>query len=387
MDEQTHNTYSSKYLCRLLVEYRKPILIILAVAALCAIIFSAPFFITPLFKSTTIIYPTSSNSISKVLISTTYQSEKDIMNFGEDEQTEQMLQVLNSNRVRDRVISRFNLMEHYNIKANSKYPITKLNKLYDARIKFRRTEYNAVKITVLDSDAALSARIANEIAEIFDSTMNQMQKEVAIEAFRIVEQEYNTLVAEMNMLEDSLNTLRKLGVFDYESQVEMLSQQLAVELGKGNSQGVRNIQETLDVLAEYGGASYAINERLDNDRLQLSLVKSKYEEAKVDATEFIPHKFVVTSAFKAERKSYPVRWLIVVITVLSTFLLLIFCIVFIFHYPLNIKPRNIKMQCLCHYLWFKASITTMITQNIISLEFFLIQSIYYLWLLQSMPVL
>ena len=326
MEEQQHNSYSSKYLCKLLVEYRKPVLIILAVAALCAIIFSAPFFITPLYKSTTVIYPTSSNSISKVLISTTYQSDKDLMNIGEDEQTEQMLQVLNSNRVRDRVISRFNLMEHYEIK-DSKYPITKLNKLYDARIKFRRTEYNAVKITVLDSDAALSARIANEIAEIFDSTMNQMQKEVAIEAYRIVEQEYNTLVAEMNMLEDSLNTLRRLGVFDYESQVEMLSQQLAVELGKGNAQGVRNIQEQLDILAEYGGASYAINERLDNDRLQLSLVKSKYEEAKVDATEYIPHKFVVTSAFKAERKSYPVRWIIVVITVLSPLLLLIFCIV------------------------------------------------------------
>jgi len=327
MEEQQRNTYSSKYLCKLIAEYRKPILIILAIAALCAIIFSAPFFITPLYKSTTVIYPTSSNSISKVLISTTYQSEKDIMNIGEDEQTEQMLQVLNSNRVRDKVISRFNLMEHYKIKANSKYPITKLNKLYDTRIKFRRTEYNAVKITVLDSDAALSARIANEIAEIFDSTMNQMQKEVAIEAYRIVEQEYNTLVAEMDMLEDSLNALRKLGVFDYESQVEMLSQQLAVELGKGNTQGIKNIQEHLDILAEYGGASYAINERLDNDRLQLSLVKAKYEEAKVDATEFIPHKFVVTSAFQAERKSYPTRWIIVVITLLSTFLLLIFCII------------------------------------------------------------
>ena len=327
MEEQQHNSYSSKYLCKLLVEYRKPVLIILAVAAFCAVIFSAPFFITPLYKSTTVIYPTSSNSISKVLISTTYQSKNDIMDIGEDEQTEQMLQVLNSNRVRDKVISRFNLMEHYEIKGNSRYPVTKLNKLYDARIKFRRTEYNAVKIIVLDSDAELSARIANEIAEIFDSTMNEMQKEVAVKAFHIVEQEYNTLVSEMNMLEDSLNTLRKLGVFDYESQVEMLSQQLAVELGRGNNQGINNIQKQLDILAEYGGASYSINERLDNDRLQLSLVKSKYEEAKVDATEYIPHKFVVTSAFQAERKSYPVRWIIVVITVLSTLLLLIFCIV------------------------------------------------------------
>lgn len=327
MDEQDHNPYSSKYLCKLLMEYRKPLLIILAVAAVLAILFSAPFFITPLYKSTAIIYPTSSNSISKVLISTTYQSEKDIMNFGEDEQTEQMLQVLNSNRVRDKVIKRFNLMEHYGIKANSKYPYTKLNKLYDSRIKFRRTEYNAVKITVLDPDAALAAQMANDITEIFDSTMNQMQKEVATRAFQLVEGEYNALCLEMAKLEDSLNALRRLGVFDYESQVEMLSQQLAVELGKGNTQGVNNIQKQLDILAEYGGASYAINERLDNDRLQLSLVKSKYEEAKVDATEYIPHKFVVTSAFQAERNTYPTRWIIVTVTLLSTFLLLIICIV------------------------------------------------------------
>ena len=327
MDEQQHNSYSSKYLCKLLIAYKKPVLIILAAAAVLAALFSAPFFITPLYKSTAIIYPTSSNSISKVLISTTYQSEKDIMNFGEDEQTEQMLQVLNSNRVRDKVIERFDLMNHYNIKANGKYPFTKLNKLYDSRIKFRRTEYNAVKITVLDPDAALAATMANDITEIFDSTMNQMQKEVAIQAFRLVEDEYNTLCAEMAQLEDSLNTLRRLGVFDYESQVEMLSQQLAVELGKGNTQGINNIQKQLDILAEYGGASYAINERLDNDRLQLSLVKSKYEEAKVDATEYIPHKFVVTSAFQAERKTYPVRWIIVTVTLLSTLLLLIICIV------------------------------------------------------------
>ena len=175
MEEQQHNSYNSKYLCKLLIEYRKPVFIILAIAALFAIVFSTPFFITPLYKSTAIIYPTSSNSISKVLISTTYQSEKDIMNFGEDEQTEQMLQVLNSNRVRDKVIERFDLMNHYDIKADSKYPYTKLNKLYDSRIKFRRTEYNAVKITVLDADAALAAQMANDITEIFDSTMNQMQ--------------------------------------------------------------------------------------------------------------------------------------------------------------------------------------------------------------------
>lgn len=346
MDGEKSNIYSSKQLCKLLIDYRKPVIIILIVAAILAVVFSSPFFITPLFKSSAVLYPTSSNSISKVLISTTFSTDKDIMNFGEDEQTEQMLQVLNSNKVRDKVIERFNLMEHYNINPNQKFPYTKLNKLYDNRIKFRRTEYNAVKIIVLDSDAKMAAQMANDIAEIFDSTMNQMQKEVALKAFRIVEDEYFSLCKEMQMLEDSLNTLRKLGVFDYESQVEMLSQQLAIELGKGNSNGVNAIQKQLDIIAEYGGASYAINERLDNDRLQLSLVKSKYEEAKVDATEFIPHKFVVTSAFTAERKSTPVRWIIVAVTVCSTFILLFLILAFMGRYKnafqANTKGKSFK---------------------------------------------
>ena len=332
MDHPQKDTYNSKYLFRLLAEYRKSVLIILIASVLLAVLFSSPLFITPLYKSTAILYPTSSNSISKVLISTTYQSNKDILEFGESEQTEQMLQVLNSNRIRDKVIERYHLMEHYGIKANSRYPYTRLNKLYDSRIKFRRTEYNAVRITVLDSDPALAAQMANDIAELFDSTMNAMQKEVAIKAFNLVESEYVSLCDEMAVLEDSLNILRSLGVFDYESQVEMLSQQLAVELGKGNTQGVKNIQNYLDILAQYGGAYYAISERLDHDRLQLSLVKTKYEEAKVDATENVPHKFVVTSAFKAEHKSYPIRWIIVTITLLATFIMLIMVLVILDRY-------------------------------------------------------
>ncbi len=339
MDDKQKDSFNAKFLCNLLMEYKKSILIVLVVSALMAILFSSSLFITPLYKSTAILYPTSSNSMSKILISTTYQSEKDIMEFGESEQTEQMLQVLNSNQVRDKVIDHFKLMEHYGIKGHSRYPITKLNNLYDKRIRFRRTEYNAVKIIVLDSDAEMAACIANSIAEIYDSTMNQMQKEVAIPAFHLVEAEYNALCAEMNQLEDSLNTLRKLGVFDYESQVEMLSQQMAVELGKSNTQGIKNIQNQLDVLAQYGGAYYSINEKLDHDRLQLSLLKTKYEEAKMDATECIPHKFVVTDAYKAERKSYPIRWIIVTLTVVATFLLLVLVLI-VFHRNKNFfRPK------------------------------------------------
>ena len=43
----------------------------------------------------------------------------------------------------------------------------------------------------------------------------------------------------------------------------------------------------------------------------------------------MPQKFVVSDAYKAEKKSYPVRWLIVVITTFSALLLTLFLIIVI----------------------------------------------------------
>lgn len=311
----------------LLKKYKKAILYTLLVTTVIAIIVTSPLFITPLYKSIVILYPTSTNSIAKALLNTNVKTDKDLLEFGEDEQTEQMLQVLNSNRVRDKVIEKFDLMNHYKIKQNSKYRYTNLYDEYENKIRFRRTEYTAVKITVLDSDPVLGAEIANAIAEIFDSTMNEMQKQVAVKAFEIVEKEYFKLKGEIEFMDDSLNKLRCLGIHDYESQAEMINQQLAIELAKGNKAGINALENKLSVLAKYGGTYVAIRDALDYERMQLSLIKAKYDEAKVDATQNIPHKFVVTSAFVAERKSYPIRWLIVLTTVFSTSLLLIFIIV------------------------------------------------------------
>lgn len=325
--EKENKVFDSEFILRLIAKNKITLLIVAVAAVLLSLLFSSSLFITPLYKSKVVLFPTSGNSISKVLISSTSQSKKDMLEFGEVEQTEQMLQVLNSDRVRAEVIRRFNLKDHYGIKDDQKYPLTQLSKTYESRIKFRRTEYGAVQITVLDHNADTASLIANDIAEIFDSTMNAMQKEVAVKAFEVVEKAYMDLKNDMDKLEDSLNMMRQHGVFDYESQVEMLTQQYAIELGKGNKQGIENIEKKLDVLAEYGGAFYAITEMLDYDRLQLSNVKAKYEEAKIDATQNVPHKFIVSAATPAERKSYPIVWLVVVVTTFSALIMALFALI------------------------------------------------------------
>jgi uncharacterized protein involved in exopolysaccharide biosynthesis len=199
--------------------------------------------------------------------------------------------------------------------------MTNLYKQYENNFKFRRTEYMAVKITVYDEDPQLAADMANDVGELVDSTINEMQKEVARKAFKIVKGEYLSLKNEVQKKEDSLTVLRGLGVHDYERQSEMFNRQLAIEMARGNTAGVNRLEQKLEVLAKYGGAYVSLRDALEHDKKQLSELKAKYEEAKVDATENLPHKFVVSSAYKAEKKSYPIRWLIVMITLLSALFL------------------------------------------------------------------
>jgi len=309
--------FDSTNILLFLMKWQKPLVIVVVAA----VVFSSPYFIKPKYKSTVILYPAATNAISKALLTENARAEDDILSFGEDEETEQMLQILHSNRIRDRIIIKYDLMAHYDIDKNSGYKLTKLYREYENNITFRRTEFMAVKISVLDTDPQMAADIANDIGSLLDSTKNQMQKERARRAYEIVQEQYFKLRDEVALMEDSLTRLRELGVHDYESQSEMINQQLAIELAKGNSTAVKALEDKLEVLAKYGGPYVSLRDALEHEKKQESMLKAKFEEAKTDAEEVLPTKFIVNEAYKAERKSYPIRWLIVMVTALSALLL------------------------------------------------------------------
>jgi len=326
--------------------WRKHLIIISLAAALLAVFFSSSLFITPLYKSTVVLFPVSSNSVSKALLIDQPTTKSDILEFGEDEQTEQMLQILSSSVIRDKVVAKFDLMKHYGISPNSKFKYTSLYNEYESNITFRRTEFMAVKISVLDRDPQMAADIANTIADLLDSTKNAMQRERAVKGFQIVEQEYNRLRDEIATMEDSLKKIREIGVFDYESQSEMINQQLAIEIAHGNKRGIDALEQRLKVLAEYGGAYVSLRDQLEHEKKQLSYLKARYEEAKVDAQENLPQKFVVESAYKAEKKSYPIRWIIVLVTTLTTFFISVLLLILIEKFEKPEQPGTLKKKLL-----------------------------------------
>jgi uncharacterized protein involved in exopolysaccharide biosynthesis len=323
--QEFHNPFNSVSLLHFLWKWRKFITIITGAAVIVSVVVSL--LIDNKFESKVIMFPTSTNSISKALVSDNFGLKQDIMEFGEEEQAEQLLQVLNSSLIRDRIVEKFDLYSHYEISPDAKLRQTRLQQQYSNNINFSRTKYMAVEISVLDKDPQMAADIANAISALLDSVMNDMQKERAQRGFEIVEQTYLSLQADIASMEDSLAWLRTKGVYDYESQSERIFEAMSKEIASGNQRGIQALQSQLDTLAKYGGYSVSLRDALEHEKKQLSVIKQKYEEARIDATEFMPHKFVVDRAYKAEKKTYPKRSLIVIISTFSTFFLSIIALI------------------------------------------------------------
>lgn len=320
-ESNSNREFDASQLFVFLYRYKKLLVLISVISVILAVVFSSPWFIPPKYESSVIMYPASSNSISKALLTERQSSDQDVLKYGEEAATEQMLQMLNSARIRNRIVKEFNLMEHYEIKPDDKYKHTKLQEAYENSIKFKRTEFMAVKVSVLDTDPEMAAGIANQIAEIVDSVKNEIASQRAEKAYQIVKTEYEQLQAEISMMEDSLTHLRRLGIHDYESQAEMFNQQLAKEVAKGNNRGVNALEKKLNQLAEYASGYIGLSQQIEYDREKLSLLKRKLEEAEVDAFEILPQKFIVEHAYASEKKAYPVRWLIVVVTLIGALLI------------------------------------------------------------------
>ena len=272
--------------------------------------------ITPMFQSSVIMFPASNASISKDLLSQNYAGRQNVHGFGEEEQAEQLLQILNSEPIRSRIMQKYNLMEHYDINPDEKYPFTRLHEKYKSNINFRLTEFMSVEISVMDSDPEYAANIANDISALVDTVYNSMKKERAREAFRLVEREYMEAVQNLAVLRDSM---------------ELLSGEVGPFLRSGGDP----INNPIDAISENGAMFVAMMNMVRYEAALVTDLSLKYKEARLEAEQNLPHKFVVEEAYPSEKKAYPKKSLIVIV---STFASLLFALVILIVID-NIRAR------------------------------------------------
>lgn len=317
MNDQSYDI-NSNGIFHFLRRKRSILLITSLLAFISSVIFSL--LIEDKYESSVILFPSTTTSVSRALLNDENYREKDFLEFGEEEEAEQLIQLLNSDEIRSHIIEKFDLMNHYDIDPEVEYKQTKLYEEYKANIDFYRTKFMSVKIEVLDTDKEYAANIANEISVKVEEVRSNILKKVARQGFEIVQKEFNSLVAEINRMEDTLNQIRAKGVQDYETQVEVLSNQYGAALVEGNNAAAKAIGDKLDTISKYGGKYLSLVQQMEYEREKLSDLRKVYAEARVNAESTIDQTFIVNKAYPSEKASYPIRWLIVVASTLATFL-------------------------------------------------------------------
>jgi uncharacterized protein involved in exopolysaccharide biosynthesis len=315
MDNKPQNSYNFNSVDLLIYIWKKRWILgtVGFLAAVASIVISL--MITPMFKASVIMFPATNVMVSKELLVQNFSGEN-VHGFGEEEQAEQLLQVLNSEPIRTRIIEKYNLMEHYEIDPEGKYPITELFDQYRSNINFRLTEYMSVEIEVMDKDPEYAAFIANDISDLVDTVYNSMIKDRAWEALRLVEREFRDAEETLVVLRDSL---------------DLVSSQLstAVETGDDPTDIV------IRALSENGALYFSMINLVRNQSQIVAGLSLRYKEARLEAEQDLSYKFVVERAYPPEKKAYPNKSLIVIVSTFASLLLALIVLIVID----NVKAR------------------------------------------------
>lgn len=245
----------------------KVLLIVFVVAA--AVSVAASFCVTPRYKSSVILFPTNSNRLSKAITANRYSL--DYMDYGIERDCEYTIQILLSQSMEDAVCKRFNLMEHYGISSDDPHKLFKLHEAYRSYVSVKRTEYLGVEVGVLDVDPQYASDIANFIAANYDTLCQQIHRDRAADAFRIMD-----------------------GV-------------------------CAELESEIDSISARGGNGELVTMK----RQELAEMQTLRAERKVDLDQKASYKFWLDQASPSDKKAYPKR---AVIVLLGSFGTLLMCI-------------------------------------------------------------
>ena len=316
MENKEQKGYNFNSVDLLIYIWNKRIVLMIVgfVAAVASMVISLT--ITPMFSSSVIMFPASNASVARGLLATNYNANQSVYGFGEEDQAEQLLQVLHSEPIRTRIIEKYDLMEHYEIDPDGKYPLTELYEMFKTNIKFSLTEFQSVEISVMDRDPEISAAIANDISDLVDTVFNNMKKETCNCALKLVEEQYMETEDQLMAMQDSLYKIS----YDLANNINP----------RGDA-----ADKLIGPFAEYGVSYMYMMHQMRYEVGMVNNMRIRYQEAKMEAQQNLPYKFVVEKAIPPEKKAYPNKSLIVIV---STFASLLFALIILIVID-NVKTR------------------------------------------------
>lgn len=313
MNQEPNNqvVFDAGFIIGIIKKYAKQLSLIAAGTIVLSVLFSSEFFIKPKFKSTAIVYPSN------------------LIPYSTESPTEQMIQLLGSEEIRDELIKDFKLFDHYEIDTALDYPLTILHGMMQENISVDKTRFESVEINVLDTDPKVASDMVDSIISKFHKKARTLQRTKSAEVVVILRNQLNLKKAEIDSMEERILELRKdFGILDFDQQIRSFSRTYYDELAKGNAgNGTGRLDKAMVSLGSNGTEFIALTENLESVRKVYNDTKIRYDEAVRDLTKELTYSNVVSPAVPAEKKSYPIRSLIVLLATISVLSISIIAII------------------------------------------------------------
>ncbi len=305
------NTPTNHYLIELIIKWKKHFIIVTILSIAASAIFSSSFFIAPIYKSFAIVYPSN------------------IIPYSNESPTEQLVQLLEATDIRESVIRKFNLAAHYNIDTTANLGVFNLIKKYQSNVEISQTQFNSIEIKVFDTDPQLACDMVNEIIKALNLKARSLQRAKTKEVLEIVNNQLLVKKLQMDSINSALQTMRvKYQILDYGIQVKEYSKSYLKALSSGGSKGsIKDIDNMMRNLEEKGGEFYQMKQTFDVVLNSYNTSKLEYDKVESDMNKLLTYTNIISKPIPTDKKSYPIRWLIVFISVISTNLFLLLLII------------------------------------------------------------
>lgn len=317
--------FANTNLLKLLFKWKTHLGVILLVGVILAAIFSSPVFITPKFKSYAVVYPAN------------------LEPFSEESESEQMLQFLQSRDIRDRIIKKYDLPARYKIDSSYKYYQSAMLYEYSKNFKISKTPYESIRIEVLDEDPQVASDMVEDVINFYNDKVLETQRDKFREIVVMNEHRLEQKRAEIDSVMSLHADLRlNYGLIDFPNQSREVARGFLRTVDGTNAAQNINTKEVLSLkknLEEKGGDWIFYNDRLFQLVEEFAKVRVDLDEALMDYNREITFTNVISSPYPADKKSYPIRWVIVAVTAIGVLFLSLLVIFIIENYE-SIK-RNI----------------------------------------------
>lgn len=297
-----NNFFDNQRIFTLIWKRKFHFVVVGVIAIVLSAIFSGPTFIRPMYKSTARIYPSNIGEMS------------------EESKTEQMLEIINSNDVKLKMMESFPLNEDYKINKDDPQYLTYMFDIYNKNISASKTQYETVEISVLDFYPKRASEMCDSLIHFYNQQVGQIYKAKNLEMIQILDKQINKKRTEYDSVVTNLNKIRsESGIIDFREQVSEVTRgyMTALANGRGATSDTKQIKNLYDNMIESGAQAYQLERNLDYLTGNLDSLKTLYDLNLSEYEKDITYSFVIEKPFPADKKSYPVRWLIVLFSLVS----------------------------------------------------------------------